>query len=269
MFLSTVAFTYLEAVQHRFAASYGSVDYFRAGQCSDFDEILKGQGVLYTTNPPIGNAKAQKVQEQMDAVKDVMIQNIEAIISRRDKVEILVTKTEELKTSADDFYQNAGRLKRKMWCKDLKFWCGVGGVALILIVVILMVICKPNFSSCGNDDSSDHKRRHISLVWSPGASVNGLEEKREVAREASRSEGHLNCHSIDKRATNTWCNANCNHDPPFCPKSMCECSPGPAPPPPPENECLHHEDSHQCYEACATGKFAMKGFAAPGKCEAK
>jgi len=81
--------------------------------------------------------------------------------------------------------------------------------------------------------------------------------------------GSLTCHSISKSASTTWCNANCNHNPPFCPSNMCQCSAGPAPPPPPETECLHNEDSHKCYEACATGKFAMKGFTLPGKCEAK
>ena len=147
-FLTTTVFSYLDAINLRFKATYGSVDYFRSGQCSDFDEILKGQGTLYTNNPPAGSAKAQKVQDQIDQVKDVMIKNIEAIISRKDKIEILVTKTEELKTTADDFYMNAGRLKRKMWCKDFKFWCAIAAFVIVIIVVILLVICKPNFSAC-------------------------------------------------------------------------------------------------------------------------
>jgi hypothetical protein len=147
-FLATIAFAYLDAVDLRFKATYGSIDYFRAGQCSDFDEILKGQGILYTMNPPAGSAKAQKVQDQIDQVKGVMIKNIEAIISRKDKIEILVEKTEELKTTADSFYQNAGRLKRKMWCKDFKFWCAIAAVVLIILGALLLVICKPNFSSC-------------------------------------------------------------------------------------------------------------------------
>merc|ERR1712028_125875 len=79
----------------------------------------------------------------------------------------------------------------------------------------------------------------------------------------------LNCHSINSRATTTWCNANCNHNPPYCPAGLCKCSAGPPPPPPKETVCLHHEDSHKCYEACSTSKFAMKGFTSDGRCEAK
>ena len=44
----------------------------------------------------------------------------------------------------------------------------------------------------------------------------------------------LTCHSISPRATNEWCNANCNHLPPNCPASLCKCSgPGPGPSPGP------------------------------------
>ena len=32
------------------------------------------------------------------------------------------------------------------------------------------------------------------------------------------------CHSIDPKVDDAWCQANCNNQPPFCPKDLCECS---------------------------------------------
>ena len=38
------------------------------------------------------------------------------------------------------------------------------------------------------------------------------------------------CVAVDPRATDAWCNSNCNHDPPHCPTALCQCSTSPASP---------------------------------------
>jgi len=43
--------------------------------------------------------------------------------------------------------------------------------------------------------------------------------------------GELQCKAVSSAATDAWCNTNCNHDPPYCPTSLCQCD-GPAPPTP-------------------------------------
>mmetsp|Transcript_117861 Transcript_117861/g.184173 ORF Transcript_117861/g.184173 Transcript_117861/m.184173 type:complete len:199 (-) Transcript_117861:1362-1958(-) len=55
---------------------------------------------------------------------------------------------------------------------------------------------------------------------------------------ASAVRGNVICHSIDPRASDDWCNKNCNCKPiPNCPASWCKCedgpTPGPTPPPGP------------------------------------
>merc|ERR1711865_400675 len=69
--------------------------------------------------------------------------------------------------------------------------------------------------------------------------------------------GSLNCHSISRSATTLWCNANCNHNPVYCPASLCKCSQGPAPPPA-KPLCLHQvcwtvEDPHLLQISCLVG----------------
>ena len=50
----------------------------------------------------------------------------------------------------------------------------------------------------------------------------------------NKKDTFVKCTTISPIATDTWCNDNCNHDPPNCPKSMCKCdsTPGPGPKPP-------------------------------------
>eukprot|EP01065_Artemidia_motanka_P038646 TRINITY_DN4749_c0_g2_i1.p1 TRINITY_DN4749_c0_g2~~TRINITY_DN4749_c0_g2_i1.p1 ORF type:complete len:389 (+),score=149.05 TRINITY_DN4749_c0_g2_i1:66-1169(+) len=40
------------------------------------------------------------------------------------------------------------------------------------------------------------------------------------------------CHSISAGTPDSWCQSNCNHQPPNCPASLCKCDGGPTPPPP-------------------------------------
>jgi len=147
-FKYTTVFAYLEAVQNRFKAMYGSVDHFRAHQCSDFDETLKKQGELYSTNAPI-NEKAQKVYGQIDEVRELMIDTIASIVDRREKIDVLVESTESLKSGAEEFHKGAGRLKRKYQCKNLKMTIIIASVVVVVMFLIVwLVICKPNFSNC-------------------------------------------------------------------------------------------------------------------------
>jgi len=148
MFKATTAFAYLDAVTHRFKATYGTeIDNFKAYGCSDFDEQLKTQGQLYTNNPP---SKAAKVLNQIEDVKGVLIQNIEAVIGRHEKIEILVEETDSLKTNSEKFRKGAKALKRKYIWKNLRMWLIVGGVVVLLVFILLLVLCNPDFSKCGN-----------------------------------------------------------------------------------------------------------------------
>jgi len=72
-----------------------------------------------------------------------------AIVERKTKIEILVTKTDELKSTSDQFHKGAGRLKRQFQWKNIKMYLILGGVALLIVLILLLVVCKPDFSKCG------------------------------------------------------------------------------------------------------------------------
>lgn len=75
--------------------------------------------------------KIAKVQEEISQVKDVMIKNIDKVLERGEKIELLVDKTEVLDQHAFKFKKQSRSLKRAMWWKNIKL--------TILIIVIIIV----------------------------------------------------------------------------------------------------------------------------------
>lgn len=56
---------------------------------------------FYNTNPTSDNIA--KVQSQIDTVKDVMIENIDRVLERGERIELLVDKTDRLNQQAFKF----------------------------------------------------------------------------------------------------------------------------------------------------------------------
>ena len=56
---------------------------------------------FYNTNPTSDNIS--KVQAQIDTVKDVMIENIDRVLERGERIELLVDKTDRLNQQAFKF----------------------------------------------------------------------------------------------------------------------------------------------------------------------
>merc|ERR1719231_301937 len=117
---------------------------FEPGHCKDFNSVLMDQGVEYTENPE--NKKFQAAQEKIGSVKNVLIQNIEVILERHEKIEVLVDATDQLKETSGVFLEGAKRIKQRACCKNVKMWICISVVSVIILAALLLVICKPNFS---------------------------------------------------------------------------------------------------------------------------
>ena len=56
----------------------------------------------------------RKVKGEIDEVKSVMVSNIEKVLERGERIELLVDKTENLESSAVQFKTSSTALKRSM-----------------------------------------------------------------------------------------------------------------------------------------------------------
>ena len=58
-----------------------------------------------------GIDKGKEVREEMNAVKDVMVQNIERVLERGERIDLLVNKTDHMNQTAFAFRQRSTALR--------------------------------------------------------------------------------------------------------------------------------------------------------------
>ena len=118
-----IPFTFLDDIKDRFRATYGDRGKTALAYAmnEDFSRVLKSVMDYYSNNP---NAdRINKLKGEVDEVKSVMVQNIERVLERGERIELLVDKTENLSQSAFKFKKSSTALKRSMWWKNIKLLC--------------------------------------------------------------------------------------------------------------------------------------------------
>jgi vesicle-associated membrane protein 7 len=114
--------------------------------CSKFNNVLSAEAKTYNENPEAD--KIGRIKEQIDSVKQVMLENLDNVIERGDRIENLCDKTEQLKEEAIGFHTNARTLKRRMIMRNVKICIAIIGLIGILALVISFIACGINFSKC-------------------------------------------------------------------------------------------------------------------------
>lgn len=72
----------------------------------------------YNTAPPAD--ELSRAQTELNQVKDIMVQNVEQILSRGERIELLVDKTDVMAGQATAFRRGARSVRRQMWWKNKK-----------------------------------------------------------------------------------------------------------------------------------------------------
>lgn len=91
----------------------------------------------------IGNVKSQ-----IDEVKDVMIQNIEQVLERGEKIELLVDKSDQLNQQAFRFESSSRSLRRTLYWRQMRCRAMVGVGILITLYFASVSVCGFNYSHC-------------------------------------------------------------------------------------------------------------------------
>mmetsp|Transcript_20280 Transcript_20280/g.49790 ORF Transcript_20280/g.49790 Transcript_20280/m.49790 type:complete len:234 (-) Transcript_20280:297-998(-) len=133
-----VAFAFLDDIREAFMAKFsGAIESAVAYEMNKpFEPVLKDKMVFYTSNPKAD--KLRHIKEEVTEVRQVMVENIERILDRGDKIELLVDKAEDLNEQATKFKRSGHQLKNKMWWSQVKLQSMIcGGVAVVLFFIIL------------------------------------------------------------------------------------------------------------------------------------
>jgi hypothetical protein len=92
-----------------------------------------------------------------------MMENIEKVLDRGEKLEVLVDKTESLRYQADQFQKSGKALRNKMWWQNIKMKLLVALIICIVIVVIFLFVCFSGGKNCTKGKNSSHRRMLLSL----------------------------------------------------------------------------------------------------------
>ena len=149
-FSRRVAFAFLQDVKQRFLASYEAAYptamAFQMNQ--EFSRVLARQMEYFSFDPR--SDKIANVKDKIEDTKQVMVENIERIFDRGERMELLVSKTNELADSSFAFKQTSRNLKWTMCLKNYKLWAVIIVMVFLLLLLVVWFICGLTFQRCGN-----------------------------------------------------------------------------------------------------------------------
>ncbi|XP_024197409.1 putative vesicle-associated membrane protein 726 [Rosa chinensis] len=138
-----IPIAYLERIKDDFNKRYAGGKAGTAtanGLNREFGPKLK-EHMKYCVDHPEEINKLAKVKAQVTEVKGVMMENIEKVLDRGEKIELLVDKTDNLRSQAQDFKQQGTKMRRKMWFQNMKMKLIVVGIVVALGLVIFLSAC--------------------------------------------------------------------------------------------------------------------------------
>lgn len=146
-------FGFLGDVKDKFKAQFAGSDKkypakneLTPKNCAKFNATLFQETKTYNDNPEAD--KIGRIKEQIDNVKQVMLENLDNVIERGERIDNLCDKTEQLKEEAIGFHSNARTLKRKMLCRNVKICIAIVGLLALIALVISFIACGMNFAKC-------------------------------------------------------------------------------------------------------------------------
>ncbi|KAF4322304.1 hypothetical protein BBO99_00004083 [Phytophthora kernoviae] len=144
---ANVAFMMLAEMQKVFLERYTqqaqtALAYAMSSFNSTLDALMKKYD-NYKVETPMS-----QVRQKMERVKTLMIDNVNQLMERGEKIELLVTRTNKLQQDAMKYEKSAKKLKNAFWWMNVKYWIYTALALCVLALVISFLICGTDFSSC-------------------------------------------------------------------------------------------------------------------------
>ncbi|KAK9127843.1 hypothetical protein Syun_016640 [Stephania yunnanensis] len=115
-----IPFSYLEDIHMRFMKNYGRVAHSAPAYAmnDEFSRVLHQQMEFFSSNTSADTLN--RVRGEVGEIRTIMVDNIEKILERGDRIELLVDKTATMQDSAFHFKKQSRRLRRALWMKNAK-----------------------------------------------------------------------------------------------------------------------------------------------------
>lgn len=99
-------------------------------------EKYSGGGSSSSNEPDI-----EGLQGQLGNIKSVMVDNIDKVLDRGEKLSLLVDRSDNLHQQAFKFSKASTNFKRQMWLKNMKMAAMLGGLVLGVFYLFAATFC--------------------------------------------------------------------------------------------------------------------------------
>ncbi|KAJ7556454.1 hypothetical protein O6H91_05G084900 [Diphasiastrum complanatum] len=144
-----IPFAFLEDVHLRFLKTYGRVAQTALAYAmnDEFSRVLHQQMEYFSSNP---NADTiNRMKGEINEVRAVMVQNIDKVLERGDRLELLVDKTATIQDNTFRFKKQSRRLRQALWMKNAKLLASLICLILLLLYIVVAIFCGGlTLSSC-------------------------------------------------------------------------------------------------------------------------
>lgn len=139
-----VPFAFLERVKddfkHRFQG--GRADLAVAHSLDrEFAPRLE-EHMLYVTSNPEEVQRLSRIKSQVAEVKGIMMENIEKVLDRNEKIDLLVDKSTGLQSDAHNFQRQGQKIRRRLWFQHFRLKLFVLLLVVVIAMVIYLSVCK-------------------------------------------------------------------------------------------------------------------------------
>ncbi|TQS38648.1 hypothetical protein Golomagni_00842 [Golovinomyces magnicellulatus] len=148
-----IPFSFLLETKKRFlekypveATDFSTLPNYGAGS---FNSELKKLMVEYATTNTVKQDAIQNLQGEVDNVRGIMSQNIDSLLERGERIDLLIDKTDRLGGTAHDFRIRTRGIRRQMRWNYVKLTCLLITITVILVYLLVGFACGlPGWSKC-------------------------------------------------------------------------------------------------------------------------
>mmetsp|Transcript_87986 Transcript_87986/g.249265 ORF Transcript_87986/g.249265 Transcript_87986/m.249265 type:complete len:225 (+) Transcript_87986:88-762(+) len=142
-----IPFAFLAATQEAFQR-YSSDQVQSAiayGMQTEFKPVI--QHLMEKYNSPDAD-RVTAMMEKVQHINDTLMEGIDKILERQERIDLLVSRSETLAQSSSSFVREAGHLRRVVWWQNARTLAMLGCAGAVIILIIVMASCGITFQHC-------------------------------------------------------------------------------------------------------------------------
>ena len=91
----------------------------------------------------------ERTRQQLDEVQTIMVTNIDKVLERGDRIDLLVHQTDQLQSTSLTFSKMSQKLRRTMVWRKIRCWLFLIGILVFGIYCFAWMICgNPHLRNC-------------------------------------------------------------------------------------------------------------------------